>query len=206
MSNLFTYVVRYDTGLAPNPFWGVCTLAVCAANHQGSKAYEGDWIAGFLESRYDHRFLYAMEVGKRIDMDAYFKDERFQEKKPIVDGTPMQKCGDNFYSLDAHGKWQQHWNLYHRSQKFKVRDIKHHVVWVSKRFWYLGSQANPLPEQFRPLAGGRGTRRNHPDELVKQFKRWVMENFREDTVTAMPRDFGRPGCGPNPSLNGPDDD
>jgi hypothetical protein len=48
MSDLYSYIVRQDTGLAPNPFWGWCTLAVCTPNHQGSKAKRGDWVAGFL--------------------------------------------------------------------------------------------------------------------------------------------------------------
>ena len=31
---LCSYVVKYDTGFAPNPFWGFCTLAACTPNHQ----------------------------------------------------------------------------------------------------------------------------------------------------------------------------
>ena len=29
------YIAVLDTGLAPNPFWGYCTLAVCTPNHMG---------------------------------------------------------------------------------------------------------------------------------------------------------------------------
>jgi hypothetical protein len=35
-TKLRSYIVRVDTGLAPNPFWGFCTLALCTPNHQGS--------------------------------------------------------------------------------------------------------------------------------------------------------------------------
>jgi Nucleotide modification associated domain 2 len=32
---VYSYVVRCDTGFAPNPFWGYCTLAACTPNHMG---------------------------------------------------------------------------------------------------------------------------------------------------------------------------
>ena len=31
----------HDTGFAPNPFWGYCTLAVCTPNHMGVQTSEG---------------------------------------------------------------------------------------------------------------------------------------------------------------------
>jgi hypothetical protein len=68
MGQLYTYVVKNDTGLAPNPFLGWCTLAVCTPNHQGSKVEPGGWIAGFLDKQHGHKFLYAMEVSERQGM------------------------------------------------------------------------------------------------------------------------------------------
>ena len=43
---LCSYVVKYDTGFAPNPFWRYCTLMGCTPNHQDIKAVKGDWIIG----------------------------------------------------------------------------------------------------------------------------------------------------------------
>jgi len=42
---LHTYVVRYDSGFAPNPFYGYCTLATCKPPIRKSAAVE-DWIVG----------------------------------------------------------------------------------------------------------------------------------------------------------------
>ena len=39
-TRLCSYVVRHDKGLAPNPFWGYCTLAVCTPNHAGVRLEE----------------------------------------------------------------------------------------------------------------------------------------------------------------------
>ena len=39
---LYSYIVVHDAGLAPNPFYGWCTLAVCTPNHMGVKVTKGD--------------------------------------------------------------------------------------------------------------------------------------------------------------------
>ncbi|MBS0445113.1 MAG: hypothetical protein JSR59_04085 [Proteobacteria bacterium] len=197
MSRLFTYVVRSDTGLAPNPFWGWCTLAVCTPNHQGSRVNPGDWVAGFLDKARGHRFLYAMEVEERIHRDAYFHDRRFARKKPRIDGTPRQRCGDNFYSLDASSAWQQHDTIYHKDARTSQQDISHPWVFAGRRFWYLGRDAQPIPAAFAALAGGRGARVTHPADVVEGFKAWVVANFATG-IHALPRDIESAGvCGPS---------
>lgn len=47
---LYSYIVKTDKGLAPNPFWGWCTLALCTPNHMGIKANQSDWIVGFTNT------------------------------------------------------------------------------------------------------------------------------------------------------------
>jgi hypothetical protein len=187
MHKLYTYIVKHDTGLAPNPFWGWCTLAVCTPNHQGCRAEPTDWIAGFLDKAHGHRFLYAMEIQERVHMDAYFRDPRFEQKKPLARGSLEQRCGDNFYSLDERGRWIQHETLLHAEPVYLEKDTRHPWVYVSQHFWYLGRDAAELPQRFRALAGGRGVRVNHPAILVEQFKAWVEESFPEGTA-ALPRD------------------
>lgn len=43
---LYRYVMTYDTGLAPNPYHGYCTLALCKPQIRRT-AQVGDWIMGF---------------------------------------------------------------------------------------------------------------------------------------------------------------
>ena len=45
------YTVKVDTGFAPNPFYGYCTLTACTPNHMNAKLDKGDYIAGFLTDR-----------------------------------------------------------------------------------------------------------------------------------------------------------
>lgn len=100
--------MKHDAGLAPSPFGGTCTLAVCTPNHQGSRAKARDWIAGVSDKQRGYKLIHVREVDERIHMSDYFKDERFAVKKPILNGTAQQRCGDNFYSLDAVARWTQH--------------------------------------------------------------------------------------------------
>lgn len=147
MSNLYTYVMQHDAGLAPNPFWDFCTLAVCTPNHQGSRAKRGDWIAGVSDKRRGYKLIHVMEVDERVHIKDYFREERFAAKKPVSDGTPQQRCGDNFYSLDAHGRWMQHPNRYHEGPSCLAQDTRHPWVFVARRFWYLGRNATQIPAQ-----------------------------------------------------------
>ena len=45
MNKLFSYVLRFDDGAAPNPFGGICTLTICKPAIRRS-ASVGDWIIG----------------------------------------------------------------------------------------------------------------------------------------------------------------
>lgn len=176
-ARLYTYVVRDDTGLAPNPFWGWCTLAVCTPNHQGSRVEVDDWIAGFLAKDRGHRFLYAMEVSEILDLNDYYHDPRFRTKKPDLRGDWKARCGDNFYSRQEDGAWVQHRNRFHLDEVIKAKDTKFARAFIGKKFWYLGMSARELPAKLRPLAGGRGTRVNHDPRVVEEFRTWVEGNF-----------------------------
>ena len=184
---LCTYIVRRDIGLAPNPFWGYCTLAVCTPNHQGIRLDVGDWVAGFLGVHRGNRFLYAVKISHVLDLDEYHRDQRFAAKKPKLNGTWEEKCGDNFYSCGPNGEWIQHPNRFHNNQHLKEQDTRHPRVFIGKEFWYLGRSAAPVPQMFTPLIGRRGARVNHDPELVSHFCTWVEDEF-EPGVMDIPND------------------
>lgn len=187
MSRLYTYIVQQDTGLAPNPYWGICTLAVCTPNHQGSKVKPGDFVAGFLSKARQHRFLYAMEVSDVIGLHEYYLDSRFDKKKPNLKGSWKQRCGDNFYSRGSDGEWIQHRNRFHIGEEIKQQDTRFAKVFLAKRFWYLGRSASLLPEQYASLAGGRGARVNHDPDVVAGFLEWFSGTFSQG-IADLPND------------------
>ena len=190
---LCSYIVREDTGLAPNPFWGACTLAVCTPNHQGSRLHVGDWIAGFLTKRRGYRFLYAMEISEILGLDEYYRDPRFSAKKPDLRGNWKARCGDNFYSRGSDGAWIQHRNRFHLDERLKRQDTKYARVFIGQRFWYRGRLASVAPDKYAPLIGGRGARVNHDLDLVSDFCSWVAREF-ETGVADAPND--------NPDMQG----
>ena len=63
---LYTYIVKHDKGLAPNPFYGCCTHGLCAPNHMGINASKGDWIGGLTTSVRMNKLVFAMEVAERM--------------------------------------------------------------------------------------------------------------------------------------------
>ena len=163
MSRLCTYLITSDTGLAPNPYWGYCTLSVCTPNHMGARLGRGDWISGFLCKRQDYRLVYAMEISERLQLDDYFRDPRFAAKIPKLNGDWKQRCGDNFYSQAPDGTWRKHRNCYHIAPYYLQKDTQHPYVFIATKFWYFGSTARPRPIEFASLVGGRGIRVNHDE-------------------------------------------
>jgi len=178
MPTLCTYVLKKDTGLAPNPYWDWCSLAVCTPNRQGARLSSGDWIAGFSSRATGNRLIYAMEVAERLHMNAYFTDPRFARKKPNLRGNWQERCGDNFYHQEPDGSWQQERNRFHIGPDWLIKDTRRPFVFVSRRFWYFGRMMVAMPPEFNRLVGTRGIRVNHPPEEVNRFIAWVASSHK----------------------------
>jgi Nucleotide modification associated domain 2 len=175
---LYSYIVKYDTGLAPNPFWGYCTLAVCTPNHMGIKAQIGDWIIGTTPASRGSKLVYAMHVSETLPFEKYYVDVRFEKKKPIVDGSWRERCGDNMYYKSERGQWVQHPNYYHNSPESFKKDIKHPTVFIAENFYYFGDKAVAIFPEFQDLIWKRqGIKSNFDIVVVEMFVDWLKENF-----------------------------
>ena len=97
---LYSYIVKHDIGLAPNPFWDYCTLALCTPNHMGIRPEIGDWIIGTTPVSLGSKLVYAMQVSETLPFDDYYADKRFEKKKPSISGSWKEQCGDNMYYKD----------------------------------------------------------------------------------------------------------
>ena len=190
---LCTYVVTHDTGFAPNPFWGYCTLAACTPNHMGIRLRKWDWIVGTEPAARGSRLVYAMRVSEILPFEAYYSDPRFGKKKPVRTGTWKQRCGDNIYHKDADAKWQQHSSLFHNNRQYRKQDLKHPYVFIAEHFYYFGKQAQELRPQYHSLTLKRqGVKCNHKPEVVNGFLEWLQTNF-EPGVHGQPRESSE--CG-----------
>lgn len=184
--SLFSYVVRYDSAFAPNPFFGYCTLATCKPRIRRSAQID-DWVVGTGSAdktvQRGGYLVFAMRITEILSMDDYWHDPRFENKKPNLYGSLVQASGDNIYELCQDGTWKQ-LNSYHSkadgSQRFDHtrRDTGVPRVLVSNDFVYFGAEGPKLPSEF--LDGGRfqisvdhvGYRRWQDLAKIREFEAW----------------------------------
>jgi len=181
---LHSYIVRYDSGFAPNPFFGYCTLATCKPDIR-QRAHIGDWIVGTgsanKEIKRGGRLVYAMCVIGDRSFQQYWNDERFQEKKPALTRSRMHACGDNIYR-NRGGGWQQ-LNSFHTNadgtpnERHIARDTGTNRVLYSNNFVYFGGEGPKIPNEFRNgkdiCVAGRGRKVFDDEKFVTAFVEWV---------------------------------
>ncbi|HVS90468.1 MAG TPA: hypothetical protein VHE59_00450 [Mucilaginibacter sp.] len=147
----FSYIVARDYGFAPNPFWKTCTLATCKAGIRKS-AKVGDWVfgTGSRNHKNEGKLVYAMEVGEKLTFDQYWQDDRFQIKKPEMNGSLKQMYGDNIYHKDINGNWLQE-NSHHALDDGSINlknvntDTVGIYVLISVNFFYFGKSCINIP-------------------------------------------------------------
>jgi hypothetical protein len=168
-ARLFSYVVHHDTGHAPNPYFGVCTLCRCKYKDSPRKpqnvvelAMLGDWIVGTggadkKKSAGHHKLVYAMKVEKIITRDKYFRTRTFACKKPSGKKGDFRFRGDNLEPT----------NRFEKKEQYALISKKH--------FYYFGENAIPIPrDKFPHLEKkGPGFRSDFDGEYVKRFENWM---------------------------------
>lgn len=207
---LYVYRIDRDYGFAPNPFYGICTLATCKPSIR-SAAEEGDWVIGLVGNgegdRYKRknladRMLYAMRVDDDTGFDAYWRSAEYACKHAKPTGSWKQQYGDNIYHIE-NGSWIQD-PSHHRqsngepSQKNIDRDtgrtcrprLKRPArVLISREFVYLGCEAIELPGSLTPYAptgenlcfSGRHHKSRFSENFVSATVEWLQELKRCNT-------------------------
>lgn len=188
MARIYSYVVRYDSGFAPNPFYGYCTLATCKPQIR-QHASLGDWVVGSGSNDRSVRrggyIVYAMRVTETMTFDEYFEDQRFGYKKPYRNGSRKQSCGDNIYSRTApNAAWQQCDSFHSRSDgslnpDHVARDTGVNRVLISNDFVYFGGEGPEFPVELRDHRGrplcktGIGLTTFDDPQMVASFESWI---------------------------------
>jgi hypothetical protein len=142
---LLKYVMTHDSGLAPNPFFGTCSLALCTPNHMNARLNPGDWVVAHSSKERGLRLVYAMRLTQVLDMPTYFAN--FPEKRPDPNGTYEQQCGDNLYYRDG-DRWARMPSAEHNTPDDFAKDRNRRVYLAEgeENYWYFGAAASPLPE------------------------------------------------------------
>jgi hypothetical protein len=201
---LHSYVVARDFGFAPNPFYGVCTLATCKPGIR-SVAEIGDWVMGTgskTRGREKH-IVYVMRVTGVMTFEQYWADARFERKKPNLRGSKKQAFGDNIYRrCTGAGQWCQvnsHHSLNDGSPNPLniTADTATNRIRFSSDFVYWGGSGPQLPEQFLrygprhdSVCAGYGHKNRFPSEIVEELIAWI-RSLNETGYCGEPLDWRR---------------
>ena len=198
---LYSYVLRYDTGDAPNPYGGMCTLTVCKPAIRRT-AQEGDWIIG-TGSKHSPignvagYLVYAMRVSKKLTMAEY---DRYCHKELSMKIPGHQAhsrslenlVGDSLYDFSklTNGFPRHRGGIVHQDLGLQIRDWSGKYALLSDEFYYFGSELRQLPEHLqRIVKRNQGHyRRTDPSEAAA-FESWVQqEGFERNKFYADPQD------------------
>ena len=117
-----------------------------------------------------------MRVTEILTFQEYWDDVRFRAKRPDLDGSLEEACGDNLYRRDpASGRWL-HIPAYHCDFGYdavKIPDIDR--VLVSDDYVYWGGNGPPLPEfgGYNLCKEGRNYLVKFPEEVAEEFVAWI---------------------------------
>lgn len=184
----FRYKLDHDYGLAPNPFGGIMTLAVCKGEIRNNKNLKaGDWIigTGSKSLKLLNHLIYAMKVEGKMTFDEYWNSHIFQYKKPVLNGSLVQMYGDNIYHTDhesgmiiqepsAHSKDGNIVNEVHLK-----RDSSGKYVIYSKHFYYFGDSCPMVPKDLRKICCPyrNYSYKDVDEDFVKEFIDWLEKNY-----------------------------
>lgn len=181
----------HDFGFAPNPFWGVMTLATCKSSIRSSSRLKiGDLViatGGCALKKYIKHLIFAMKVEEIITFDQYWDNPNFQCKKPIFNGSVMQMYGDNVYHTNPQTGEVIQERCAHTVEGKNPKDTKQYgcdirgkKVLISRNFYYFGANALELPDKFKCMASSvRNMQCNHVnEETAKKFEDWLQSNYK----------------------------
>ena len=178
MPRLFTYTIPVDDGAAPNPFNGMCSLAICKPGIR-RVAEVDDWIAGLGSKNapsgdLSGRLVYAMRVEEVLSLEEY--DRKAQKHWPhrIPDVQSMvlaERLGDCIYAFNGGAPKQR--RGVHGPANIET-DLSGKNVLISRDYYYFGSRAKELPDYLRAICHQtQGHRSTSNAPYFEQFVSWV---------------------------------
>jgi hypothetical protein len=192
MPTLFSYCVAHDSGTAPNPFWGVCTLVICKPVIR-RKAEIGNWIVGTGSVNspvgdMSGKVVHVMEITEKLTMEDYdaFTQQSLPKKVPEwFSHDPCCRLGDSVYDFSCDPpriRQSVH------SEKNRQRDLSGQYALLSEKFWYFGDRDPKLPDDLQVIVKqGPGHRSESNAPFVERFLEWLYSLDLEPN-----RLYGRP--------------
>ena len=168
--------MKVDNGGAPNPWFNVCTLAICKPKIR-KHAQIGDYIVGFGSKndysidKSDH-IIYIMKVTQKLTYHQYYQFCQNNLKNKIPNSR--NKLGDCIYFL-KNKKYNQIKNQYHDNSCYS-KDISSDYVLLSDDFLYFGRESIKVKNSLRNIIikyQGHKSISNQP--YLQEFEEWFID-------------------------------
>lgn len=203
MGKIYSYVLRYDDGAAPNPFWDICTLTICKPAIRRT-AQIGDWVVGLGSRRaksndgkfhnFSGRIVYAMKITKIMSLEEYdsFCKTHLLNKIPDWNNTKdwrlrMGDCIYDFSNKTNRLRKSVHYNDLKDKKDEDNKDIKGLNALLSDHFYYFGEEPILLPLELNRIAfQNQGHRKFEDVNLFKKLEDWLSQ-FEKNKVYADPQ-------------------
>ena len=195
---LYSYMLRYDCGLSPNPFFDVCTLAVCKPGIRKA-ASVGDWVVGTgsknakLEDRkrdFSGRVVCAMKITDKMTLEEYdeFCRKDLEGKIPERRSKDYRKkVGDCIYDYSEGGEQPLQRKGVHNESNIKT-DLSGENVLLSSEFYYFGENPKIMPHYLRAIIpGNKGFKVCKAATLINRFEQWLEDKFEANKLSDEPQ-------------------
>lgn len=199
---MWSYKIVHDSLFAPNPLWGVLTLATCKPSIRRSpNSVNGTWIAGWTACTTHNsevygggidrcepgreKLIYLAKIDEQIPLDEYWK--RYPEKRndPNVTEFDARWSGDNIYHkdhTDPDGNVVAEDNRCgHMGAEVAKRDYLYGKnALVCKEFYYFTRENRlDVPDHYRPLVHKAKGQSLKSDPLVEEFIEFVRDSAKK---------------------------
>lgn len=175
---LYSYCLRFDSGAAPNPFGGTCTLVICKPAIRKA-AQVGDWIVCLGSSQsplgdISSGVVCAMQVTEKLTLKEYdeYCKANLSEKIPDWKSRRYElRVGDCIYDYSNPEPLLREGI---HSEGNRETDLKGEYALLSNRFWYFGDRPLLLPDDLQGIkhaAPGHKSRANDP--YFDKFIKWI---------------------------------
>jgi Nucleotide modification associated domain 2 len=176
MPRLFSYTIAVDDGAAPNPFHGICTLAICKPTIR-RVAEKGDWVAatGSIKNGLAGKLVCAMLVDEVISLEAYDRRaiEEWPHRIPDFQSTNLRdRLGDCIYDYSSKTPPAQRRGVHDKGNC--ETDWSGVNVLIAREYYYFGASAVDLPSGLLPIIHQtQGHKSNANAPYFVAFENWV---------------------------------
>jgi hypothetical protein len=196
LTKIYSYILKNDSGAAPNPFWGMCTLTICKPAIRRT-ASVGDWVIGTGSKNsklndgtfdFSDSIIYAMKITAIKSLSEYdeFCDKKAKKKIPNWRTNDWrQKVGDCIYDYSKGTGPTIRLSVH--NEKNAKRDLSGQRALISREFYYFGQQARPIPKELEKIIKkSQGHLKIENPELVQRFSKWI-KRFRKNHIYSDPQ-------------------